>query len=375
LSPVLYKSAEALNRLTPDAIEGRPFPLRSVAETRPDEYLRYDILTKELVDRLKMDIRRGSPGDVISFFAEQILKKASFPAQFHLLAPVLKEYVTTRLFLESPADLENRNVLERLTDEEVAAALVKRFVDAVNRLAIGSRAAEPVEPEALFRPVSGTAAFQWTGDTYPGRRTVFNLVACDSGLEARLAQFLDLAPDVAAYAKNARQMRFSLEYVSSQGYIRYYYPDFLVRLTNAQHFLLETKGAETVEVARKDARAHGWAADVTRLTGVPWDYLKLPQDVFDRTKAESFEELVQHARALQPELLGTVEDMATGTKVTYVTLTPELVREELAAYEKKYEMSSSEFMRRFEAGELGDHEMMPWEGYCAMAKELGVELH
>ncbi|MGH2929170.1 MAG: DEAD/DEAH box helicase family protein, partial [Solirubrobacteraceae bacterium] len=52
LSPVLYKSAEALNRLTPDAIEGRPFPLRSVAETRPDEYLRYDILTKELVDRL-----------------------------------------------------------------------------------------------------------------------------------------------------------------------------------------------------------------------------------------------------------------------------------------------------------------------------------
>ena len=197
--------------------------------------------------------------------------------------------------------------------------------------------------------VSATPAFQWTGATYPGKRTVFNLVACDSGLEARLAQFLDLAPDVAAYAKNVRQMRFSLDYVSSLGYIRYYYPDFLVRLNNGRHFLVETKGAETVEVARKDARAHAWAADVTRLTDVLWEYLKLPEDVFVRTKSESFEELVQHARALEPELVGTAEDMDTGTKVTYRTLTPELVREGLDAYEKKYGIASSEFMRRFES--------------------------
>lgn len=374
LTPILYKSAEALNRLTVDDIEGRPFILGGFAETRIDEYLRYDILSKELVEKLKMDIRRGTPGDVLSFFAEQILKKASFPAQFHLLAPVLKEYVTTRLFAQS-VSLDNRNILDRLTDEDVATALVKRFVDAVNRLGIDTK---PAEPDAAFRMVSSTPAFQWSGEIYPGKRTVFNLVACDSGLESGLAKFIDIADDVAAYAKNVRQMRFSLDYVSTQRFIRYYYPDFLIRLTNGVHYLVETKGAEGIEVPLKEARGHKWAADVTHLTGIEWHYIKLPEALFEKSKAKLFSELVEQAAAIAPEqpaLLDTLRNVGTGLKVTYRTVTPELVREELAAYEQKFGMTSSEFLRRFHAGELGDHELMPWEFYCDMAKELGVELH
>jgi len=371
LSPVLYKSADALSRLTADDVEGPPFPMWALGEAKASEYLRYDILSKELVDKLKMDLRRGSPGDVISFFAEQILKKASFPAQFHLLAPVVKEYVTRRLFLD-PVDLDDRAVLDRLTDEEVASALIRRFVDAVNKLGIDSK---PAEAESAFRPVSGTPAFQWTGATHAGKKTVFNLVACDSGLEARLAKFLDLAPDVAAYAKNVRQMRFSLDYVSSQGFIRYYYPDFLLRLENGLHYLVETKGAEGVEVALKDARARRWAADVTRLTGQEWRYLKLPQAVFEGSKAREFAELVESADALaasQPELIGSVPDVETGGPVTVTVMTPEIVRAEIERFERQYGIGSNEFLRRFQAGEFDEPEAIDWEWACELADEMGI---
>ncbi len=375
LSPVLYKSAEALRRMTVDAIEGRPFALGALAHNQVNEYLRYDVLTKELVECLKMEIRRGAPGDVISFFAEQVLRKASFPAQFHLLAPVLKEYVATRLFGET-VDPASARVLDRLTDEHVAQALVKRFVDAVNRLGIDT---SPAKPEEEFKPMSRTPAYQWTGRTYAGKKTVFNLVACDSGLEMALARFLDLAPDVTAYAKNVRQSRFSIEYLSSQGFIRYYYPDFLVRLATGVYYLVETKGVEDVEVARKDARAHRWAADVTELTGREWRYLKLNQRLFEQSHAQTFADLARQAEALLPPERGTLIDEKDGMeergKIDVRVVTAEEVRAELTKYEKKYAMPSSEFLRRFLAGELDEHDMVGWEFYCDVAKEFGIELN
>ena len=62
-----------------------------------------------------------------------------------------------------------------------------------------------------------------------------------------------------------------------------------------------------------------------------------------------------------------------GVKVTSRTVTPELVREELVAYETKYGITSSEFLRLFYSGAMHQHEVTSWEFYCDMAKELGVK--
>ena len=60
-------------------------------------------------------------------------------------------------------------------------------------------------------------------------------------------------------------------------------------------------------------------------------------------------------------------------KVTEEVLTADMVRAELHSYERRFRISSSEFRRRFQAGELHEHEMLDWEFYCDAAKELGVE--
>ena len=122
-------------------------------------------------------------------------------------------------------------------------------------------------------------------------KTVFSLVACDNQFETEFASFLDTATDVAAYAKNNLYTHFSLDYQSRDQAIRYYYPDFIVRLAAGEMWLVETKGIEDVEVERKDARATQWCRDVSAMTGIPWQYVKVPYEVFQASSATTFSEL------------------------------------------------------------------------------------
>src|SRR5581483_726142 len=147
--------------------------------------------------------------------------------------------------------------------------------------------------------VSETRAFVWGKEVCDGRKTVFNLVPVDSALEAALVEFMDEAPDVAAYAKNARKL-LTIDYQSAKGHFRLYEPDFVVRLAGGEHWLVEMKGLEDVEVALKDNRARVWCRDATELTAhtaTPqhWQYRKIMEGTFYSHRGHSFESLLRHA--------------------------------------------------------------------------------
>jgi len=120
---------------------------------------------------------------------------------------------------------------------------------------------------------------------------VFNLTPVDNLLEARFAQFLDRATDVTAWAKLTMNSRFALEYISKAGALRYYYPDFVMRLSGDTCLIVETKGQEDLDVALKDRRALRWCQDATRLSGRDWAYEKVPQKLFDTFDGDTIEGL------------------------------------------------------------------------------------
>ena len=120
---------------------------------------------------------------------------------------------------------------------------------------------------------------------------MFNLTPVDNKFERRFAQFLDRATDVAAFAKLTLNSRFALEYISSTGALRYYYPDFLVRLTDDSCLVVETKGMEDLDVAHKDRRARRWCRDATDRSGREWAYEKVRQKVFDAYTGDSIDGL------------------------------------------------------------------------------------
>jgi type III restriction enzyme len=153
---------------------------------------------------------------------------------------------------------------------------------------------EQAQPELLApgRPLSTCSPFPWSRPTYPAQHCIFNLVPCDNELERSFAKFLDHADDVAAFAKLPEQFNFAIEYVDQAANMRYYYPDFVVRLESGEHWLIETKGAETVEVALKDQAAERWCESATELTNMTWRYLKVPQKKFESLQPSDFDDLL-----------------------------------------------------------------------------------
>jgi type III restriction enzyme len=122
-------------------------------------------------------------------------------------------------------------------------------------------------------------AYPTTRPVVTAQKTVFDKVPCDSDLEREFAQWLDEAEDVLAFAKNETAVHFDMEYVSEKGGLRTYRPDFIVRTPDCT-YIIETKGWEDLEVARKDMRAIQWSKDATILSGESWQYLKVREALF-----------------------------------------------------------------------------------------------
>jgi type III restriction enzyme len=200
---------------------------------------------------------------------------------------MVRDYLRDRLF-ERSVDLADKVILWRLAENDAQALVVGAFGEAIRALAITER--EPTIEESALR-VSETSPFPWSRRPVPGEHTVFNLTPVDNSLEARFAEFLDRADDVTAWAKLTMNTRFALEYISKAGALRYYYPDFVMRLADDSCLIAETKGQEDLDVALKDRRARRWCQDAARLSGREWGYAKVPQKLFDTFDGDTVEGL------------------------------------------------------------------------------------
>ncbi len=95
-----------------------------------------------------------------------------------------------------------------------------------------------------------------------------------------------------AFCNLPEQFGFAIEYIDNASNMRYYYPDFVVKLDNGEYWIVETKGAETIEVAHKDRAAIIWCENATMLTGDLWRYLKVPQKELDKPQPSEFSDLL-----------------------------------------------------------------------------------
>jgi type III restriction enzyme len=158
--------------------------------------------------------------------------------------------------------MDDKRVMVRLNSADAKTALFKVFVDAINKLSVIE---EVVRPAGEVILVSEANPFPTTRPCVVAKKTVFDKVPCDSDLEREFTQWLDDgAEDVLAFAKNEIAVHFDMEYVSEKGGLRSYRPDFVVR-TPEGSYIVETKGWEDLEVARKDMRASQWCRGCNRV--------------------------------------------------------------------------------------------------------------
>ena len=109
-------------------------------------------------------------------------------------------------------------------------------------------------------------------------KSVHTLCCFDSGDELKFAQMLDEADDVASWLWNDQSgVGFRIQY-SFEGRMPYYYPDFLVRLTDGSLYIVESKGSIRERDRAKQSRAERYADILRDATGEDWLYIFLVND-------------------------------------------------------------------------------------------------
>ncbi len=301
LPRLLSRRASGLAELTPEMLPARRLILPDELRSESIDYVGRDMLTGAEVDRATYAL--GRPDDataVLAWFVNEVQRETRLTGQFAVLTPLVKGYVETRLF-GGPVDFADPLVLQALespANQETVLAVIRQAVDEATL-----RQDVIVSTEAKELLLSGTRPFLWSRDTATVTKSVFNIQPCDSGLEVSFCSFLDRCHDVAAFAKLAREVRFSLEYRAEGGRLAYYYPDFVVRLTDGAHLLVETKGLADLDVPHKDERAARWAVDATICSGVRWSYLRVDEEPFRQheVRLQTAQDLLDMIRARRRE--------------------------------------------------------------------------
>jgi len=286
LSPRIFIREFSLEDVEIDKFPSLSIPLEN--KVLEMEYVAIDMLKGMEVIKRKWDL--PVPQDsksVIAYYTDQILKQLKISGAFATFYPLVKKYVIEKLFSER-VNLDDPRVLYKLSLPEVQEQLTKLFVETFRDMTFIER-----EPERRdFIKLSDTRPFVWSKMVYPANRCIFNYVPCDNDFEVEIAKFLDRAEDVSAFSKIVPKIGFFVEYRDSDGNLRLYYPDFVMLTDSNEHFIIEAKGREDVDVQHKDKRIKLWCEDATNLTKSKWSFKRIDQEDFEKYRFRSVKELI-----------------------------------------------------------------------------------
>src|SRR5579875_3945606 len=264
--------------------------------TKTFRYEGYDIIMlKKEVERDYTIPEPQTAQEVIGYYARRIAEAVKLPSQFAVLAPKVREFFEEKAFGQH-VDLNDAAIVKAMSTSVAHYVCVSVFRRELAALTIEEQTPQLLEPA---RMLSNCPPFPWSRPVWEGRKCVFNLVACDNDFEREFAKFLDNAPDVRAFSKLPQAFGFAIEYTDAAMNLRSYYPDFVAVDDAGSYWILETKGQETPDVARKDAAATLWCQNATQLAGTTWKYANVPQKEFATLQPSRLRELaVMQTKAL-----------------------------------------------------------------------------
>jgi len=257
------------------------------------------LFTGEVIQKLQLNLPLLESGiGAVSYYVKQLETICKLRGLHPILAPLIQTFLETILF-EQKTTLFDPALVARLADSDVGEHLRAVFVPLIrsrttateNRLA-GS------DPKSLntWKPYQVTLSER--RPALEANKTLFNLVTCNRELEVAVAKFCDRAPDVAAFAKNAGSQCLRVDYLANGDRLAFYTPDFFIRTIDNHYYLVETKGREDRDVPLKAKAAIAWCEAASTET-LQWQYLYIPQGVFERMAGDTIAEL---ARACAPAL-------------------------------------------------------------------------
>lgn len=133
------------------------------------------------------------------------------------------------------------------------------------------------------------------------KKSAFNKIIGDSHFELEVASALEECEDMVSYIKNYFAVHFKIDYCDASGNISDYYPDFVIKVSEKEIYILETKGREDLDDFEKMKRLHQWCDDVNTIQkDKKYKALYVKQEDWEKLekKPRTFKEIIRLSRDL-----------------------------------------------------------------------------
>jgi len=291
LTPRIVREYKNFSDLDITGFGNKKFPVITFSEEQQREIFFRDITTEKITHKTILDSNIvANYHSVVGYFTQAIMKELRLVSGYDILYGKVKTFIKTQLF-EREVDIENLNTLRNLSEIEVTKTIIETFKKKINELTVMDKGEAEIRD---YIKISQCRPFVTKDQGYLlPRKSVFNKIIGDSGFELEFAGFLENCEDIISYAKNYFAVNLKIDYQDHQGDIRNYYPDFIVKKSEKEFFVIETKGLEDLDVEPKIARLDQWCKDINKIQSlVTYRWLLVREEEFKKYTPKSFEELV-----------------------------------------------------------------------------------
>lgn len=295
LTPRIFREYKNLAEISLATFKHKKIEYKQYSEEEKREIVFRDITTNEVTHTTQLDsLESVNYQSVIGYFTQTIMRELRLISGYDVLYGLVKDFVSGHLFT-SRVSLEDLNTLRNLSEVEACRTIIETFKRAINDLTVQDKGDAEIRDYIKLRKTRPFVVKE-QGYLVP-QKSIFNKVIGDSHLELRFASFLEECTDVVSYAKNYFAVNFKLDYINADGDISNYYPDFLVKKSATEIYIVETKGLEDLDVPLKTARLKQWCEDVNKSSStIKYDFVYVDEESFNKYKPASFEALVQQFR-------------------------------------------------------------------------------
>ncbi len=291
MTPRIYREYKNIFDLDMESIEYAKIAYLKFSEEEQREIVFKDITTGEVTHTTVLDTTGIIDyHSVIGYFTQTIMKDLRLISGYDVLYGKVKTFIQKDLF-NQPVVLEDPNTLRNLSELAATKTLVETFKKAINALTIQDKGNAEIRDSIKLRQ---TRPFIAKEQAYLiPNKSVFSRIIGDSQFELLFAEFLENCSDVISYAKNYFAVHFKLDYVNADGNISEYYPDFFVKRSDKQIYIVETKGQEELDVPLKLQRLKQWCEDINQVQSiVTFDFVYVDMESFEKYNPKSFSQLV-----------------------------------------------------------------------------------
>lgn len=292
LTPRIYREYKNLSDLKIDQFGHKKIQLKEFSEEEKREIVFRDIANGEITHRTLFDSNFiPDYQSVVGYFAQTIRKELRLVGGFDVLFEKVRDFLISHLF-EHIVDLNDLNTLRNLSELEATKTIIETFKREINSLTVLDKGEAEIRDTIKISKCRPFIAKD-QGYLIP-KKSPFNKIIGDSHFELEFANYLESCDDIISYVKNYFAVHMKIDYKNADGFIADYYPDFIIKKSPKELWIVETKGREDLDDIEKIKRLAQWCDDLNKAQSkIRMGWLYIEQEPFEKYTPKSFSALIE----------------------------------------------------------------------------------